>query len=174
MFDVRTVLVGTLIVTFIAMLLAAPIGLASAIYLAEYAQPRTRSTVKPILEILAGIPSVVLGFFALTWISPNVVQTIFHGRHGFSLLAAGIGVGILTDPARRIDLRGRDAGRATIAPRGVVWARGPPCHDEPAGRRPGRDLRDRRGHDPRHLAGDRRDDGRRDRGRRAAAARCSR
>ena len=98
MFDVRTVLVGTLIVTFIAMLLAAPIGLASAIYLSEYAQPKTRSTVKPILEILAGIPSVVLGFFALTWISPNVVRTIFHGASGYSLLAAGIGVGILTIP----------------------------------------------------------------------------
>ena len=71
MFDLRTVLVGTLIVTGIAMLLAAPIGLASAIYLAEFAKPKTRSIVKPILEILAGIPSVVLGFFALTWISPE-------------------------------------------------------------------------------------------------------
>jgi phosphate transport system permease protein len=98
MFDLRTVLVGTLIVTGIAMLLAAPIGLASAIYLAEFAKPKTRSTVKPILEILAGIPSVVLGFFALTWISPNVVRTIFHDATGYSLLAAGLGVGILTIP----------------------------------------------------------------------------
>ena len=98
MFDLRTVLVGTLIVTGIAMLLAAPIGLASAIYLAEFAKPKTRSTVKPILEILAGIPSVVLGFFALTWISPNVVRTVFHDATGYSLLAAGLGVGILTIP----------------------------------------------------------------------------
>jgi phosphate transport system permease protein len=98
MFDVRTLLVGTLIVTVVAMTLAAPIGLASAIYLSEYAKPKTRATVKPILEILAGIPSVVLGFFALTWISPNVVRTVFDGASAYSLLAAGIGVGILTIP----------------------------------------------------------------------------
>jgi phosphate transport system permease protein len=98
MFDLRTVLVGTLIVTLVAMLLAAPIGLASAIYLSEYAQPRARSIIKPILEILAGIPSVVLGFFALTWISPNVVRAIFPQATGYSLLAAGLGVGILTIP----------------------------------------------------------------------------
>ncbi|MBA2702083.1 MAG: phosphate ABC transporter permease subunit PstC, partial [Chloroflexi bacterium] len=89
---------GTLIVSAIAMLLAAPIGLASAVYLAEYASPRTRATIKPILEILAGIPSVVLGFFALTWISPNVVRTLFAEANGSSLLAAGLGVGILTIP----------------------------------------------------------------------------
>jgi phosphate transport system permease protein len=98
MFDVRTLLVGTLIVTVVAMTLAAPIGLASAIYLSEYAKPKTRATVKPILEILAGIPSVVLGFFALTWISPNIVRTVFDGASAYSLLAAGIGVGILTIP----------------------------------------------------------------------------
>ncbi len=98
MFDLRTVLAGTLIVTAIAMLLAAPIGLASAIYLSEYAKPKTRSIVKPILEILAGIPSVVLGFFALTWLSPNVVRPLFHDATGYSLLAAGIGVGVLTIP----------------------------------------------------------------------------
>ncbi|MEJ7748987.1 MAG: phosphate ABC transporter permease subunit PstC [Candidatus Limnocylindrales bacterium] len=98
MFDLPTVLFGTLIVSAIAMLLAAPIGLASAVYLAEYASPRTRATIKPILEILAGIPSVVLGFFALTWISPNVVRTLFAEANGSSLLAAGLGVGILTIP----------------------------------------------------------------------------
>jgi phosphate transport system permease protein len=92
------VLAATLIITLVAMLLAAPIGLASAIFLSEYASPRVRKTIKPVLEILAGIPSVVLGFFALTWISPNVVQTVFTGASGFSLLAAGLGVGILTIP----------------------------------------------------------------------------
>ena len=70
MFSIPTVFVGSLMVTGIAMLVAAPVGFASAIYLAEYASPRVRRTVKPILEILAGIPSVVLGFFALTLISP--------------------------------------------------------------------------------------------------------
>jgi phosphate transport system permease protein len=98
MFSLPTVIAGTLIITLVAMIIAAPIGLASAIYLSEYASARVRSVVKPTLEILAGIPSVVLGFFALTWISPNVVQSVFKGAQGFSLLAAGIGVGILTIP----------------------------------------------------------------------------
>ncbi len=98
MFSLPTVLAGTLIITGVAMVIAAPIGLASAIYLSEYASRRVRGIVKPILEILAGIPSVVLGFFALTWISPTVVQSIFTDAKGFNLLAAGIGVGILTIP----------------------------------------------------------------------------
>lgn len=98
MFSLPTVIAGTLIITIVAMIIAAPIGLFSAIYLSEYASPRVRGVVKPTLEILAGIPSVVLGFFALTWISPNVVRSIFPGAQGFSLLAAGIGVGILTIP----------------------------------------------------------------------------
>ena len=98
MFSIPTVLAGTLIITVIAMVIATPVGLASAIYLSEYSSPQTRKVVKPILEILAGIPSVVLGFFALTWIGPNVVQAIFDTSSGFSLMAAGIGVGILTIP----------------------------------------------------------------------------
>ena len=97
-FSIPTVIVGTLIITVVAIALAAPIGLATAIYLSEYSSPRVRGIVKPIIEILAGIPSVVLGFFALTWISPNVVQAIFTNAKGFNLLAAGIGVGILTIP----------------------------------------------------------------------------
>ncbi len=97
-FSIPTVLAGTLIVTLIAILLAAPIGLLSAIYLSEYAAPRTRTIVKPILEILAGIPSVVLGFFALIWIGPNIVQAFFGAPTPFSLAAAGIGVGILAIP----------------------------------------------------------------------------
>lgn len=98
MFSLPTVIAGTLIVTLIALAVAAPVGLASAVFLSEYASPRVRKTVKPVLEILAGIPSVVLGFFALTWISPHVVQAIFADAKGFSLLAAGLGVGILTIP----------------------------------------------------------------------------
>jgi phosphate transport system permease protein len=74
------------------------VGLASAIYLSEYAGPRTRTVVKPILEILAGIPSVVLGFFALTVINPHFVHAIFTDARGPTILAAGIGVGILTIP----------------------------------------------------------------------------
>ena len=98
MFSLPTVIAGTLIVTVIAIAVAAPVGLASAVFLSEYASTRVRKTVKPVLEILAGIPSVVLGFFALTWISPHVVQAIFASAKGFSLLAAGLGVGILTIP----------------------------------------------------------------------------
>lgn len=98
MYDLLTLFLGTLMVAGIAMLVAAPVGLATAIYLSEYASPRVRRTVKPILEILAGVPSVVLGFFALTFISPNVVQAVFPTAQGFSFMAAGLGVGILTIP----------------------------------------------------------------------------
>src|SRR5829696_528976 len=97
-FDIPTLLLGTLIVTGIGMAIAAPVGLASAIYLSEYAGPRVRRTVKPILEVLAVIPSVVLGFFALTVISPAVIQAIWEDASGFNLAAAGVGVGILTIP----------------------------------------------------------------------------
>jgi phosphate transport system permease protein len=98
MFDLATLVAGTFMVAGIAMVVAVPIGLAAAIYLSEYASPRIRRVLKPILEILAGIPSVVLGFFALTWISPNVVQAIFSDARGFNLMAAALGVGILTIP----------------------------------------------------------------------------
>jgi phosphate transport system permease protein len=98
MFDIATLLLGTLLVTGIAMLVAAPIGLGSAIYLSEYASPRSRSIVKPILEILAGIPSVVLGFFALAVINPGVVQSIWSDAPAFTILAAGLAVGVLSIP----------------------------------------------------------------------------
>jgi phosphate transport system permease protein len=98
LFDVKTVLAHTLIVSLVAMIVAAPIGLGAAIYLSEYAKPRLRRLLKPILEILAGIPSVVMGFFALTFISPNFVQRFLGGSDIFSLTAAGIGVGILVTP----------------------------------------------------------------------------
>jgi phosphate transport system permease protein len=97
-FDVTTLILGSLIVTIIAMAIAAPVGLASAIYLSEYATPRVRRTVKPILEVLAGIPSVVLGFFALTVITPDLIKTLFPQANTFNLAAAGIGVGVLSVP----------------------------------------------------------------------------
>jgi phosphate transport system permease protein len=99
-FGLTTILTGSLIVTGVAMVVAVPLGLGAAVYLSEYAPPRTRSLLKPVLEVLAGVPSVVLGFFALQWIAPNVVGTLFgeaNGRSG-SMLAAGIGVGILSIP----------------------------------------------------------------------------
>jgi phosphate transport system permease protein len=99
-FSLSTIVSATLIVTGIAMIVATPLGLGAAVYLSEYARPRVRLVLKPILEVLAGVPSVVLGFFALNWIAPNVVGNLFgeeNGRGG-SMLAAGIGVGILTIP----------------------------------------------------------------------------
>jgi phosphate transport system permease protein len=98
MYDVKTIFVGSVLVTAIAMLVAAPLGMGAAVYLSEYARPRVRRILKPVLEILAGIPSVVLGFFALTWISPEIVQSINPDAALFNLLAAGIGVGILVTP----------------------------------------------------------------------------
>jgi phosphate transport system permease protein len=97
-FDLRTIFVGTVMVASIAMLIAGPIGLGAAIYLSEYASPRVRRSLKPVLEILAGIPSVVLGFFALTVIAPDVIRRIFSEASQLNLLSAAIGVGILTIP----------------------------------------------------------------------------
>ncbi|MEL6983582.1 MAG: phosphate ABC transporter permease subunit PstC [Actinomycetota bacterium] len=97
-FDIKTLLVGSIVVTIVAMVVATPLGLGAAVYLSEYADTRVRKILKPIIEVLAGIPSVVLGFFALRWISPNLVQQLFSGAEGQSLLAAGLGVGLLTIP----------------------------------------------------------------------------
>lgn len=97
-FDIKTLFVGSLIVTLVAMVVAAPVGLGVAVYLSEYASPRVRRVLKPTMEILAGIPSVVLGFFALTYISPEIIQNLFSDATQSNLLAAGLGVGILTIP----------------------------------------------------------------------------
>ena len=99
-FGVRPLIVSSLIVTGVAMVVALPLGLGAAVYLSEFARPRIRAMLKPVLEVLAGVPSVVVGFFALGWIAPNIVGSLFgeeHGRTG-SMLAAGIGVGILSIP----------------------------------------------------------------------------
>jgi phosphate transport system permease protein len=98
MFDLKTIIVGTLIVAGIAMLVAAPLGLGAAIYLSEYAKPRIRRLLKPIIEILAGIPSVVLGFFAIRVINPQLVQNMWDNATFFNLAAAGIAVGVLVTP----------------------------------------------------------------------------
>jgi phosphate transport system permease protein len=98
LFDIKTILTGTLVIAGIGMLVAVPLGLGAAIYLSEFARPRVRRWIKPVLEILAGVPSVVLGFFALTWISPNIVSHICSENVIFNMAAAGIGVGILVTP----------------------------------------------------------------------------
>jgi phosphate transport system permease protein len=91
-------LTGTLWVTLVAALLACPIGLGAAIYLSEYAKPRVRRVVKPIIEVLASIPSVVVGVFAFRFIAPEITQRIFSGSPTFNLLVAGLGVGLLCIP----------------------------------------------------------------------------
>jgi phosphate transport system permease protein len=98
LFDLRTIIVGTLIVASVAMLVAAPLGLGAAIYLSEYAKPRLRRWLKPILEILAGIPSVVLGFFAIRFINPELIERIWGDAAFFNMAAAGVAVGVLVTP----------------------------------------------------------------------------
>lgn len=99
LFDIKTIVAGTLIVSVIAMVVAAPLGLGAALYLSEYASPRARRLLKPILETLASVPSVVMGFFALRVISPDLVQRFFGSSVPlFNLLAAGIAVGLLVTP----------------------------------------------------------------------------
>lgn len=110
LFDIATLLAGSIIVTIIAMLVAGPIGMASAIYLSEYASPRTRRFLKPALEILAGIPSVVVGFFAVAFISPEIIRRLNGEAPLFTLAAAGVGVGVLTIPL--IASVGEDAMRS--------------------------------------------------------------
>ena len=97
-FDVITIITGTLLVSLIAMVVATPLGLGAALYLSEYAKPRVRRTLKPILEVLASIPSVVLGYFALAWLSPNIMRALCNQPTSFNLGAAGIAVGILITP----------------------------------------------------------------------------
>ncbi|MEH6543027.1 MAG: phosphate ABC transporter permease subunit PstC [Porticoccaceae bacterium] len=96
-FGVLPLVWGTLLVTFGAAVIAIPIGLASAIYLSEYASDRVRSIVKPVLELLAGIPTVVYGFFALTFITP-LLKGIFPDIQVFNALSGAIVVGIMVLP----------------------------------------------------------------------------
>jgi phosphate transport system permease protein len=98
LFDVKTIFVGTVIVSLIAMLVATPLGLGSAMYLSEYASRRARRILKPILEVLAGIPSVVMAYFVVSFISPDLVQRLFTEATFYNMLGAGIGVGILISP----------------------------------------------------------------------------
>ena len=98
-FGIAPLLTATLMTSFIAMLVALPIGLAASIFLSEYASERTRNILKPILEVLAGIPTVVYGYFALTFMTP-LLRNIFGVERVqiFNTASAGIVVGILIIP----------------------------------------------------------------------------
>jgi phosphate transport system permease protein len=96
-FGVLPLIVGTLSVTFWAILVAVPFGLGAAIYLSEYARPRTRRILKPALEVLAGIPTVVFGYFALTFLTP-LLRDIGVPVDIFNALAAGLVIGVMLIP----------------------------------------------------------------------------
>lgn len=96
-FGIMSLLCGTLLVTVIAMFVAVPCGLLSAIYLSEYSPRKFRNIVKPILEILAGVPTVVYGYFALLFVTP-LLQKFIPNLSGFNALGPGIVMGIMIIP----------------------------------------------------------------------------
>jgi phosphate transport system permease protein len=96
-FGILPLITGTLKVTLIAAVVAVPIGLTSAIYLSEYASDKARRTIKPILEVLAGIPTIVYGFFALTFVTP-ILREIIPSLEIFNALSPGIVIGIMITP----------------------------------------------------------------------------
>lgn len=96
-FGILPLVTGTLLITFIAILVAVPLGICIAVFLSEYATPKFRRTVKPMLEILAAIPTVVYGFFALMTVTP-FLQSFIPGLSGFNSLSAGIVMGIMIIP----------------------------------------------------------------------------
>lgn len=96
-FGVLPLVMGTLSIVIISACISIPIGLGSAIYLSEYAPRKARRIIKPLLEILSGIPSIVYGYFALNTITP-IIRSIFPEAGVFNALSAGIAVGIMTIP----------------------------------------------------------------------------
>ncbi len=98
-YGVLPLVTATLMVTAIALLVAVPLGLGAAMYLSEYASPRVRKALKPTLELLAGVPSVVYGFFALMFVTPTLLQKILSLEVGFTnALAAGLVLGVMIIP----------------------------------------------------------------------------
>ena len=98
-FGVLPLVWGTFLITGIALVVAIPLGLGSAVYLSEYAHPRVRKTLKPILELLAGVPTIVFGYFALTFFTPEILQGIFGSEiQIFNALSAGIIMGFMIIP----------------------------------------------------------------------------
>jgi phosphate transport system permease protein len=98
-FGVLPLVSGTFLITGIGILVAVPLGLGAAIYLSEYARPGVRKTVKPILELLAGVPTIVFGYFALTFFTPEILRGLFNvDVNIFNALAGGIIIGFLIVP----------------------------------------------------------------------------
>jgi phosphate transport system permease protein len=98
-FGVLPLVLGTMVISAVAMVVAVPLGLAAAIYLSEYASPRIRKVIKPILELLAGVPTIVFGYFALTFFTPEILRALFGSDVAiFNGLSAGIIIGFLIVP----------------------------------------------------------------------------
>ncbi len=98
-FAVFPLLAGTAVVTVIALVVAVPLGLGAAMYLSEYAKPRVRKVLKPAVELLAGVPSVVYGFFAIAFVTPTLLQKILNLEVNFTnALAAGLVLGVMIVP----------------------------------------------------------------------------
>ncbi len=96
-YGIRPLLTGTLVTTSIALLVAIPVGSIIAIYLSEYANAKVKEVIKPLLELLSAIPTVVYGYFALLYVSP-ILQSIFPSISGFNMLSAGLVMGIMIIP----------------------------------------------------------------------------
>lgn len=96
-FGILPLLCGTLLSTLIALTVALPLGTSAAIYLSEYTTPRQRELLKPVIELLAAVPTVVYGYFALLYVTP-ILQKIFSDLPGFNILSAGIVMGIMIIP----------------------------------------------------------------------------
>lgn len=96
-YGILPLIMGTLQVTFIAIVIAVPLGLGAAIFLSEYASVRTRKVLKPILEVLAGVPTIVYGFFALTFVTP-LLQKVIPDLSVYNALSPGIVIGIMITP----------------------------------------------------------------------------
>ena len=97
-FDLITIVMGSVLMGSIAMLVAVPLGLGTAVYLSEFAPARVRKILKPIVEVLAGIPSVIVGYFALKFIAPNIVDPIFSPDQSRNMVVAGLAIGVLVIP----------------------------------------------------------------------------
>jgi len=97
-FGIVPLVIGTLTVTITAAFVSIPIGTLTAIYLSEYASPRIRAVLKPMLEILAGVPTVVYGYFAFVYVTPALQATLFPNLSAFNALSASLMIGIMTIP----------------------------------------------------------------------------
>ena len=131
-FGILPLLSGTFVSAGVGLLVAVPIGLTTALYLSEFAHPRTREIVKPFLELLAGVPTVVYGYFALLFVTPLLQRWLFPELPGFNLLSPGIVIGIMIipyvssvseDAMRAVPMELREAAFAMGATRLQVAAR---------------------------------------------------